>query len=296
MDWMEPRSLREWSARAFSLPALLLGAAVLALLLTELKFDWLERGVGATLVSTNAERPESGAIWDKGRKTQVARTSVERLATDREAYQRMARNAGSLNEVVGTLAPGQGVMLSAEHFRELYQKLPQGFSAELLSPFDLLRLVSEGRWSRTYVEKSADGLMVYLLAANNHVLRQVKVGAASLAVLARGSTAASRSLEDLSNFQHRIYPAERFFAVLASLPADVQRSLIAQPERLLEISGQITRVGISDESAAGLVEIGFETRSGSQQRVVLVQAQDWAVWRLRSLLEGRKSGAASTAG
>ena len=266
------------------------------MLLTELKFDWLERGVGATLVSTNAERPESGAIWEKGRKTQAARTTVERLATDREAYQRMARNAGSLNEIVGTLAPGQGVMLSAEHFRELYQKLPQGFTAELLSPFDLLRLVSEGRWSRVYLEKSADGLMVYLLEPNNHVLRQVKVGAASLTVLARGSTAASRSLEDLSSFQNRIYPAERFFAVLASLPADVQRSLIAQPERLLEISGQITRVGISDESAAGLVEIGFETRSGSQPRVFLVQAQDWAVWRLRSLLEGRKGGAASTEG
>jgi hypothetical protein len=27
-----------------------------------------------------------------------------------------------------------------------------------------------------------------------------------------------------------------------------------------------------------------------------VQAQDWAVWRLRSLLEGRKGGAASTEG
>ena len=296
MDWLEPRSLREWAGRVFSLPPILLAAAVLTLLLTELKFDWLERGVGATLVSTNAERPESGAIWEKGHKTQAARTTVERLATDREAYQRMARNAGSLNEIVGTLAPGQGVMLSAEHFRELYQKLPQGFTAELLSPFDLLRLVSEGRWSRAYLEKSADGLMVYLLEPNNHVLRQVKVGAASLAVLARGSTAANRSLEDLSSFQNRIYPAERFFAVLASLPADVQRSLIAQPERLLEISGQITRVGISDESAAGLVEIVFETRSGSQQRVLLVQAQDWAVWRLRSLLEGRKGGAASSEG
>jgi hypothetical protein len=76
----------------------------------------------------------------------------------------------------------------------------------------------------------------------------------------------------------------------------VQRSLIAQPERLLEISGKITRVGISDESAAGLVEIGFEARSGSEQQVFLVQAQDWAVWRLRSLLEGRKDGTASTEG
>jgi hypothetical protein len=40
--------------------------------------------------------------------------------------------------------------------------------------------------------------MVYLLEPTNQVLRQVKVGAASLAVLARGSTAANRSLEDLS--------------------------------------------------------------------------------------------------
>jgi len=296
MDWMEPRGLREWAGRALSPPPILLAVAVLALLLTELKFDWLERGLGEYLVSTNAARPESGAIWEKGRKTQAARTTVERIATDREAYQRIARNAGSLNELVGTLSPGQGVMLSAEHFRELYQKLPQGFTAELLSPFDLLQLVSEGRWSRAYLEKSADGLMVYLLEPNNHVLRQVKVGAASLAVLARGSMAANLSLEDLANFQDRIYPAERFFAVMASLPADVQRSLIPQPERLLEISGKITRVGISDESAAGLVEIGFETRSGSQQRVFLVQAQDWAVWRLRSLLEGRKGGAASIEG
>ncbi len=296
MDWMEPRNLREWAGRAFSLPPILLGVAVLALLSTELKFDWLERAVGGYLASTNAERPESGAIWETGRKTQAARTTVERLATDREAYQRMARNAGSLSEIVGTLSPGQGVMLSAEHFRELYQNLPQGFSTELLSPFDLLRLVSAGRWNRTYLEKSADGLMVYLLEPNNHVLRQVKVDAASLAVLARGSTAASRSLEDLSGFKDRIYPAERFFAVMASLPADVQRSLIPQPERLLEVPGKITRVGISDESAAGLVEIGFETRSGSQQSVFLVQAQDWAVWRLRSLLEGRTDGAASIGG
>jgi hypothetical protein len=296
MEWMEPRNLREWAGRAFSLPSILLGVAVLALLSTELKFDWLERAVGGYLVSTNSERPESGAIWETGRKTQAARTTVERLATDREAYQRMARNAGSLSEIVGTLSPGQGVMLSAEHFRELYQNLPQGFSAELLSPFDLLRLVSGGRWSRTYLEKSADGLMVYLLEPNNHVLRQVKVDAASLAVLARGSMAASRSLEDLSGFKDRIYPAERFFAAMASLPADVQRSLIPQPERLLEVPGKITRVGISDESAAGLVEIGFEARSGSQQSVFLVQAQDWAVWRLRSLLEGRTDGAASIGG
>jgi hypothetical protein len=289
-DWTEPQNLREWAGRAFRLRPVVVGGILLALLAAELKFDWLERAAGDYLVSTNAGRPESGAIWEKGRKTQIARTAIEKLAADREAYQRMARNAGSFSEVVDALAPGQGVMLSVEHFREIYRKLPEGFAAELLSPFDLLRLQSEGRWSRAYLERSADGLVVYLLEPNNHVLRQVKVGAASLSALARGSAAAGRTLDDLPDFRSRIYPAERFFAALASLPEEVQRGLISQPERLLDVSGQITRVGISDESVSGRVDVGFEIRTGAQRRVELVQAQDWAVWRLRSALEGRRTG------
>lgn len=292
-DWTEPQNLREWAERAFSLRPIVMGVVLLALLAAELKFDWLEQAAGAYLAATNAERPESGSIWEKGRRTRIARTAVEKLAADREAFQRTARNAGSLSEVVDALAPGQGVMLSVEHFREIYRKLPEGLAAEVISPFDLLRLLSEGRWSRTYIERSADGLMIYLLEPANHVLRQVKVGAASLSALARGSAAVGRALEDLPDFRSRIYPAERFFAALASLPEDVRRGLIAQPERLLDLSGQITRVGVSDESVSGRVDVGFEIRTGSQRRVELVQAQDWAVWRLRSALEGRQTGAGS---
>ncbi|RPJ72243.1 MAG: hypothetical protein EHM15_09755 [Desulfobacteraceae bacterium] len=282
--------MREWAGRAFSLQPIAVGLIVLALLMAELRYDWLERAVGAYLGSTNSERPESGAIWEKGRKTQVARSAVEKLAADLESYQRVARNAGSFSEVVEALAPGQGVMLSTEHFREIYRKLPAGFAAELLSPFDLLRLVAEGRWSRAYLERSADGLVIYLLEPDNHVLRQVKVGAAALNALSRGSAAAGRSLDDLPDFQNRIYPAERFFTALASLPEEVQRGLIAQPERLLEVSGRISRVGISDEAVSGRVDVGFEIRAGAERRVEMVHAQDWAVWRLRSALEGRPAG------
>jgi hypothetical protein len=92
-------------------------------------------------------------------------------------------------------------------------------------------------------------------------------------------------------FQGRIYPAERFFTALAGLAEDERRGLVPQPERLLGVSGQIARVGISDEVLAGFVDIGFEIRSGSQRRVLLIQGQDWAVWRLRSILEGKSPGA-----
>jgi hypothetical protein len=287
---METSDLRPWAARAFNGPVLVLIAVMLALAASEMKLGWVERMIGTYLVATNAERPESGAIWEKGRKTRTARMAIDKLASDREASQRVARNAGTLNEVVAALAPGQGAMLSAEHFRELYQKIPSGIAAEMISPFDLLRFSSEKRWNRTYLEKSSDGLMVYLLEPNNQVLRQFRVAAATLALMARRGDMASQSLEDLASFQNRIYTADRFFAAMASLTEEDRRGLIAQPERLLDVSGQITRVGISDEALAGFVDVGVEIQTGGQRRVLLLQGQDWAVWRLRSLLEGKPSG------
>jgi hypothetical protein len=286
-QWLQPGFLRRPSAGGVRLPSLLLLSVLLAAAGAELKTDWIERVIGAYLVTTNSARPESGAIWEKGRKARSARTAVEKLATDREVYQRMARNAGSLTEIVSTLNPGQGVMLSAEHFRELYRKLPQGIASEMVSPYDLLRFGSDGRWVRSYLERSSDGLVVYLLEPNNHVLHQFKVASAPLALLVRRSADTSQSLEDLPGFQNRIYPADRFFQTLAALPEEERRGLLPQPERLLEVSGQVVRVGISDEAISGFVDIGLEIRHGTQRRVMLVQGQDWAVWRLRSLLEGK---------
>jgi hypothetical protein len=290
-EWIEPQDGRPWAARIFSRQGVLAALAALAVVASEAQLQWVERSIGAYLVSTNADRPESGAIWEKGRKAQTARMAVDKLAADREANQRLARNAGTLNEVIASLAPGQGVMLSAEHFRELYQRIPPGMAAEMISPFDLLRFASERQWNRVYLEQSADGLMVYLLAPNNQVLRQFMVASAKLALMARKGAMASQSLEDLPSFQNRIYPAERFFAALASLPEEDRRALIPQPERLLEVSEQISRVGISDEALAGFIDVGVEIRSGSQRRVMLLQGQDWAVWRLRSLLEGKSPAA-----
>jgi hypothetical protein len=283
----EPRNFQEWGARAVRWHVLLVGALLVAVAGAELQLHWIEHALGSVLVATNAERPESGAIWEKGRKAQSARSTVDRMLADRDAFQRTARNAGDLNEVVASLSPGQGAMLSAEHFRELYQKIPPGSAAELISVFDLLRLASEGRWSRTYLEKSSDGLVVYLLEPNNHVVRQLKVSDATLALLARRTAAVNQGLEELAGFQNRIYPAERFFAALSALQEDERRALVSQPERLLEVSGQITRVGISDEALSGYVDLGFEARAGSQSRVLLLQGADWAVWRLREVLEGK---------
>jgi hypothetical protein len=267
---------------------------VSSILILELRFDWMERILGTYLVTTNSERPESGAIWEKSHQTRTAQQTLEQILTDRQTLQREARSAATFTQIAANVAPGKGVMLSADHFRQLYLRLAPSIADEVISPFDLLGIVSDGRWRRTYFEKSGAGLMIYLLDANNRVLRQLELGSLLLSQLKRGEMALAKSLDELPIFENRIYPADRFFNALEAFPEDVRRSVVPQPETLLEIPGQIMRVGISDETKAGLIEVGFEFLNGTEGSVVLVQGHEWAVWRLRSNLEGLDMDKASS--
>jgi hypothetical protein len=284
--WAEPRDFKEWTRRVFGLRPILTLMLVSSIFILELRFDWMERILGAYLVTTNSERPESGSIWEKSRQTLTARKTLERILTDKQTLQREARNAATFTQIAANVTPGEGVMLSADHFRKLYLRLSPSIAHEVISPFDLLGIASSGLWRRTYFEKSGAGLMIYLLDADNRVLQQIELGSVLLAQLKRGEMALAESLDQLPIFENRIYSADRFFNSLESFPEDVRRSMVPQPETLLEVSGQIVRVGISDETQSGFIELGFEFLNGAQRHVVLVQGHEWAVWRLRSNLEG----------
>lgn len=287
MSWVEPRDVRDWLRRVFALRPILLTLLISSIIILEMRFDWIERSIGAYLVTTNPSRPESGAIWEKGRRTLTARKTLEKIVTDRQVSQREARSASSLFKIAVSIAPGDGVMLSAERFRQLYLKVPPSIAQEIMSPFDLLQIASEGRWRRTYVEKTVSGLAVYLLDADNNVLFQIDVPSDVLMQLKREDTAPVETLEGLPNFEQRIYTAERFFEALKAFPEEIRRSMLPHPEKLLQISGRIVRVGISDEAVSGYIDLGFEVHDGNRPRVVLIPGHEWAVWRLRSFLEER---------
>ena len=286
-EWAEPRDFREWAKRVFALRPVLLLMMVCSIFILELRFDWMERILGSYLVTTNSQRPESGSIWEKSHQTRTAQQTLEQILTDREIMQREARSAATFTQIAATVALGKGVMLSADHFRKLYLRLAPSIAHDIISPFELLGFVSNGRWRRTYFEKSITGLMIYLLDADNRVLRQLELDSVLLSQLKRGEVTLTESLDQLTIFKDRIYPADQFFKSLESFPEEVRRSMVPHPETLLEVSGKIVRVGISDETLSGFIELGFEFFNGTQHHVVLVQGHEWAVWRLRSHLEGK---------
>jgi hypothetical protein len=79
--WLGPQDIREWFRRLFGLRPMLLMLLISSIFILELRFDWIERALGAYLVSTNAARPESGAIWEKGKQTLTARKTLEQTSS-----------------------------------------------------------------------------------------------------------------------------------------------------------------------------------------------------------------------
>ncbi len=289
MDWSEPRDFREWLSRLFSLRSILVILTVYSIALAELRFDWVEQMVGAYLSRTNNRRPQYGAIWEKGQQTLTAQKTLEQIVTDRESSQRLAREAETLSQIAETLSSNQGSMISAAHFRDLYLALPPAVAQDIISPFDLLLLQSSGRWERTYFRKFGGSMKIFLLDMESRVLRELEVPPELLARLRQQDGFSEGVLEDFPSLKNRIYPASQFFEALAEQPEEIRRSILPSPERLLAQSRRILRVGVSDEALSGLVDIGLEFESEGQTKVMVLQARDWAVWRLRLDLEARSA-------
>lgn len=284
--WTHPQNFNEWLKRVLTLRPVVLVLLLSLGMISELRFDWVEHIVGSYLATTNQFRPESGAIWDKGHRTEDARQVLEKIVTDKQAVQREAREAQNFTQIAQTLSRGIELIISADHFRQLYNELPPELAAELLSPYALVRIISEKDWDRTFFEPGGSGFSIYFLNKDNRVLKQLTVSADMLARIDRGETPRTDTLDNLPQFAERIYPAERFFRVLETVSEDVRRQGVPWPENLLKTPGRVTRVAISDEVLSGYIEMGFELEEPSRTRVILFQGRDWAVTRIRSVLEG----------
>jgi hypothetical protein len=299
MAWYHPRNLGEYLWRLSAPHVILSILLVLCLFLGELRFDWAERIMGAYLASTNAGRPESGQIWEVGQQARSAYQALEKIVTDRLASQREARESTAFVQLAERLQPGQGAMLSVDHFRRLYLDLPETSAREVANPLRLLEILSQHRCDRVYVSKNStgSGLTVNLLDTANQILESLDLPLQVLSLNREQEALHGGRLEQWPDFQGGIYPADLFFQELGSLSEEVREAVVLQPRRLLEIEGTIVRVAISNEVAGGYIRLGFEAMVAGTPKVLLTRGREWAVWQIHSRLEDRAgNGAAAVPG
>jgi hypothetical protein len=287
-SWTAPDDFSAWMRRVFTIRPMVVTLLICLAGISELRFDWAEQMIGRFLVTTNAGRPESGAIWEKGHRTATALQTLDQIITHKQNIEREVRETRSFAQVAKTLAQGRDVILAASHFRTLYNALPPDRAGELLSPYTLIRMLSQGQWDRTFFEPSEQGLSIYFLNRDNRVLHQLQIDTRLLAQIEAGQRVPNESLDGLPQFVGRLYSAEAFFSALEQMPEDIRRNIIPWPENLLKTPGRIRRAGISDEVLSGYIEVGLEVETNQQTRVHLFRGRDWAVGRLRAVLEGEQ--------
>lgn len=285
-QWYAPTTFKDHMRRLLALRSALVLLAFLAIVVTEFRFDWVEKALGMYLVSTNGQRPESGTVWDQGHQTDQARQTLSQYTDSQSNIQSDARRAATMGQVLAGIDTEKGAMISADHFVELYRKLPQVLSSELISPYTLLTHLSGNQWKRTFFERQdGDQLQIYLLDDHNQVLHRLSVGPVLIEHIRRGEVAVHTRLDQLGDFADQIYPAEQFFAALNTLSEEAKRGIVDSPLSLLQVSGRITRVGISSQVLGETVDIGFEVEDAQGAKVILTQGRISAVHRLKWALE-----------
>ena len=284
MNWFEPQDIKDWIQRRQSFRLILIVFAIIVIVFTEFRFNWIEKSIGAYLVTTNEDRPESGAIWDLGHQTQTARKNIAEIVNDNQMSQHEARGAESFSQVLSGLRDDNGVSISAPHFRKLYDALPTVLSQELLSPYSLLQSEAQGDWVRTYFTKDEKGIHIYLLNRQNQVLKEVVISLEIADYIIKGEVAISGPLSNFADFADHIYPADLFFNTLEAMPENSRRGVLPQPEMLLSTKGRLKYVGISNEQIGGMVAVGFEYELNGAHKVILVQGQQKEVEKIRTRL------------
>ena len=287
--WSEPQDLKTWMARGLSLRGTVLFLSALAILISEVRFSWVEVLVGRYLAVTNSHRPESGSVWEQGRLKQVATQTLEQMVTQQLTAQREAHEASSLAQLIDGLSESQGAMISAEQFKRLYIQIPEAAARNLFSPILMLRIGAEKSWDRVYMERENDQVGIYLLDRDNNVLSYKTLTDQQLKSTGTEPHILPGTLDEQPEFTGRIYPADRFFMALDTLTPEIQRGVLSQPSTLLSAQGTPLRVGVSDEVDADMIRIGIEMDTPQGRQIVLTMGQEWAVWQVRMLLEPRLS-------
>ena len=287
--WSEPQDLKTWMARGLSLRGTVLFLSVLAILISEVRFSWVEVLVGRYLAVTNSHRPESGSVWEQGRLKQVATQTLEQMVTQQLTAQREAREASSLAQLIDGLSESQGAMISAEQFKCIYIQIPEAAARNLFSHILKLRIGAEKSWDRVYMERENGQVGIYLLDRGNNVLSYKTMTDQQLKSTGTEPHILAGTLDEQPEFAGRIYPADRFFMALDTLTPEIQRGVLSHPGTLLSAQGTPLRVGVSDEVDADMIRIGIEMDTSQGRQIVLTMGQEWAVWQVRMLLEPRLS-------
>ncbi len=253
---------------------MMLFLALLLLISLEFYGKIFERGLGNYLKWQNLSRPQLGRIWERDRQGVLAQSKIQTIRSILDSRQESAEAIDSLKTLFEKIEPSFPLVLSREKFIELYYDFPGQWSAEIISPFELVSLDSQNNWTRVFLKRSGRWITISFLDSQNIPVHEIFMATDALAEVQATRTVKRGSLEEAGFENDRVYPAAVFLPVLQTLDPKTQHAVFPDPRWFLGKDYSITRLGVREPEiplgSSSSLEFGVEYDTDYYTGVLLI--------------------------
>ncbi|MBN1542485.1 hypothetical protein JW992_10095 [candidate division KSB1 bacterium] len=250
---------------------------LLAAVVLEGLFDWMEIGVGELMRFINPLRPRIGRLWEEEAKD---RSGGEQIAEFLQSLpidsSKQGTQLADLGDLLGSLSIRSRLSINRNEFLSFYRRLEPYEARLLVEAKDLYALYRNPDWQRVSLTLEADQLALLFTDGFNRLLHEHYVPVDSLQRQSPLSSGMSQLSRD-DRFAGRIVPAAVFFRAFDRLSSQQQQNLIPDLYRLIEWGSDLKAVAISRIVRAKKVDLAFEVKRGDLLKIVVMETDADAV-------------------
>lgn len=250
---------------------------IMLLLLLEGLFDIAEVGLGRFIAWTNTYRPQTGPIWQREIKGTVA---TQELQEFEPLPEQKVLEVNTFNEILNQLESSPEIRILKQNFLKIYTQLPYNTAQQIISPYELLKLIPEQTWTHCLISRDADELRIYFLDSENQLIRDNYFSLSNYAQTSQSNEKNEMILEEQEEFQGRVVSREDFLAAYNALPLNIKIFVINDPMQLIRWGDAMTFAAVSRYIVDGAVTIGFQVKTGISNMIVRYQASEIGAARL----------------
>jgi len=250
---------------------------IMLLLLLEGLFDIAEIGLGRFIAWTNSYRPQTGPIWQREIKGEVA---TQELQEFEPLPEQKTLEVNNFNEILNQLESNPEVRILKQNFVKIYTQLPYNTAQQIISPYELLKLLPEPTWTHCSLSRDADELRIYFLDSENQLIRDNYFSLSNYTQTSPPDESSGLILEELEEFQGRVVSREDFLAAYNTLPLNTKIFVMNDPMQLIRWGDAMTHAAVDRYIVDGAVTIGFQVKTGISNTIVRYQASEIGAARL----------------
>jgi len=242
---------------------LIAGVIVGLLLLGEMAFDVVERGIGEYLVWQNSGREKIGRSWEQEQQRGTAGIQLESVTRERRRQVLELESISNFEELVQYAETNQQTILPPSQFLQIYHQLPYFLQPLIFNPDSLVTDARTQRAANVVVDGNRSRFNLVMVDSGNKTVRRASLNNEQMNLLINYGKEKNLNLRSENRFADYFFTASEFWNLFESLHPLRRRQFIQEVPLLTESAGQISAIGISNQNTNEFVEVAAAVSDNS---------------------------------